>query len=60
MTTISELIKTALLFLVCGLLILIILGLIGVEIYVWVNYGGKPITEIPAWALWFMFSGGNK
>lgn len=35
-------------------------GLIGVEIYVWVTYGDAPITEIPAWALFFMFGGGNK
>ena len=32
---------------------------IGWTIYAFVKYGGKPITEIPSWALWFMF-GGNK
>ena len=33
----------------------LILSVIGVEIYVWIEYGSKPITEIPAWALWFMW-----
>ena len=32
---------------------------IGWTIYAFVKYGNQPITEIPSWALWFMF-GGNK
>lgn len=27
-----------------------------IEIYVWVNYGGLPASEIPGWVWWFMFS----
>lgn len=34
---------------------LILIGLISTSIYCWINYGGKPVSEIPAWALWFMF-----
>lgn len=59
-SSIKESIKCGLLILVCAILILAVLAFIGLEIYVWVTYGGKPVTEIPAWALWFMFSGGNK
>lgn len=25
------------------------------SIYAWVKYGNMPISEIPGWALWFMF-----
>ena len=39
--------------------ILIALSIIVLEVYVWITYGGKPITEIPSWALWFMFKGGS-
>lgn len=35
------------------LLWLLIIGLIGFGVYVMITYGGKPITEIPAWAAWF-------
>ena len=24
-------------------------------IYCWITYGGKPVKEIPFWALWFMW-----
>lgn len=49
-----------------GLLALIIMGLclllaiiaIVCSIAAVIMYGGKPVTEIPAWALMFMF--GNK
>lgn len=33
------------------------LSILGIEIYVWVKYAGMPTTEIPFWALWFMFRG---
>ena len=33
----------------------IVAAFIVLEIYVWLTYGGKPITEIPSWALWLMF-----
>lgn len=35
--------------------ILLIIGFIILEIYVWVKYGTKNITEIPAWALALLF-----
>lgn len=34
-------------------------GLIAAEICAWVLYGGKPIDEVPMWALIFMFGGGK-
>ncbi len=40
----------ALMFLVIILCIALIVG----WIYALVMYGGKPITEIPFWALWFL------
>lgn len=30
-----------------------IIGIIGFWVYVLITYGGKPITEIPAWAVLF-------
>ncbi len=41
------------------LVILIGLSILALEVYVWITYGGKPIGEIPSWALWFMFKGGS-
>ena len=35
--------------------VLVLAAFLGAEIYVWTEYGGKPITEIPAWALYFMW-----
>ena len=37
------------------LLALLSLICVGWTIYAFVKYGGKPIDEIPSWALWFMF-----
>lgn len=28
-------------------------------IYAFVKYWGKPVSEVPIWALWYMFSGGK-
>jgi len=42
-----------------GILVIFALICIGWSIYAFVKYGSKPIGEIPAWALWFMFKGGN-
>ena len=39
---------------------LIVLGTIATSITACVMYGDKPITEIPAWALLFMFRKGGK
>lgn len=35
------------------LIIAFILGVMGLGVYVLIKYGGKPINEIPAWAVWF-------
>ena len=35
------------------LLVLIIIAAIIFSIFVYANYGGKPITEIPSWAVPF-------
>lgn len=44
------------------MVVIVIVGIIamicvGWSIYAFVKYGDKPITEIPSWALWFMFGG---
>lgn len=40
--------------------IALLLTLIGFTIAAWVQYGNKPIDEIPMWALWLMWKrGGN-
>lgn len=36
---------------------LVVAGIIATTIYCLITYGGKPIQEIPGWALWFMFGG---
>lgn len=43
-----------------ALIVMIILGLIGIGfiVYVYATYGGKPVSEIPAWVLPF-FIGRN-
>lgn len=45
---------------IAGLFIAALLGLGVLEIYIWVKYGNMPISEIPAWVLFFMFGGGGK
>ena len=44
-------------WLIIGFIILVIISLacIGVSIYCFITYGGKPITEVPSWALPFIF-----
>lgn len=39
--------------LVKAILVLFIVGILCFGVYVLVTYGGKPITEIPAWAVPF-------
>ena len=38
---------------VMAILVLFIVAVLGFGVYVWVTYGGKPITEIPSWAVPF-------
>lgn len=40
--------------------VVLLLTLIGFTIAAWVQYGNKPIDEIPMWALWLMWKGGVK
>ena len=40
---------------ILSLLVVAVVGAIVMEIYVWIAYGGKPVEEIPKWALWLMF-----
>ena len=35
--------------------VLLILGLIGLEIYCWVTYGNDSISDTPNWVQWIMF-----
>lgn len=44
-------------YVVCGLLVI---GSFAMSITACVMYGDKPVTEIPAWALFFMFGKGGK
>ena len=36
-----------------AILVLFIVAVLGFGVYVLVKYGGKPITEIPSWAVPF-------
>ena len=42
--------------LLMALMWLIIIGVIGFGLYVLITYGGKPITEIPSWAVGFFLN----
>lgn len=44
-------------YVVCGLLVI---GSLAMSVTACAMYGDKPVTEIPAWALWFMFGRGGK
>ena len=52
----SDKLRTVIYYFVVISLCILLITFIGMEIYVWISYGGKPINEIPTWALWFMFS----
>lgn len=36
--------------------VLIALASVGFEIWVWITYWGKPVTEVPWWAWFFIFA----
>lgn len=38
---------------VYALIIALVVGVLVLSLYVLITYGGKPINEIPAWAVWF-------
>lgn len=47
-------------FLAAILIMLILLGCVATSFTACVMYGGKPVTEIPTWAILFMFGGRGK
>lgn len=55
MENVLETLKTIGMWVLIIVGILLILACIGIEIYVWVVYGGTTIDEIPMWALWLMW-----
>jgi len=55
MENVLEILKTIGMWLLIIVFILLTLAFIGLEIYAWVVYGGKPIDEIPMWILWLMW-----
>ena len=40
-----------------GTALLAIIGLVVLEIYVWITYANTPVSELPGWVLFFMFGG---
>ena len=52
---IKENIKNILIWLLFIISIIIIISLIIFDIYLWINYGNKPIDEIPLWVLYFLW-----
>ena len=44
------------LYILCGL---VVLFLIGLNIYAFIEYGNKPMSEVPAWIWWLWFGGKN-
>ena len=41
------------------IVIIILFAFLGLEVYTWIEYGGKPASEIPGWVWWLWFSGNN-
>ena len=38
------------------IIVAVLIALVATEIYVWTTYGNTPVSEVPAWALWFMLT----
>lgn len=38
-------------------LVLIVLVVIVIDVYAFIKYGNTPITEVPAWAYFFLMGG---
>lgn len=47
--------KYILFWIAIGLAITFVLINGGWSVYAFVKYGGKPLDQIPTWALWYMF-----
>ncbi len=52
---IKETMRTIFILLFIVFCVLVVVAFIGLETYLWINYGGKPIGEIPTWALYLMW-----
>lgn len=50
----KEIIKHIIFWVIIGILVAAMVAFVGMEIYAWLNYGDKPITEIPYWAILIM------
>lgn len=50
----NNIIKHIIFWVIIGILVAAMVAFIGMEIYAWVNYGDKPITEIPYWAVFII------
>ena len=46
--------------LVLLILVIVVIVVIVFTVIAWVQYGNKPIEEIPMWALWLMWNGRHK
>lgn len=53
----TDKIENIIIVLVSVIILSLLFAFVGIEIYVWVQYGNKPITEIPSWVLFFMLGG---
>ena len=51
----NKFLQIVIVFLSYILPILLVIGFITFEIVLWVQYGSKPIDEIPFWVLWFLW-----
>lgn len=43
-----------------ALVVLALVAAVVIWLYALINYGGKPITEIPSWAIPFIIGGGRR
>ena len=43
-----------------ALVVLAIVAAVALWLYALITYGGKPITEIPSWAIPFIIGGGRR
>lgn len=61
-TKLAEKLAETILVIILVLCILLTLSFIGLEVYILIRYSNTPISEVPAWAYWFMqrIGWGNK
>ena len=54
---IKEWIKAKLFYAFMIMVIVLAISAIVAYVYALIVYGGKPVSEVPTWALWLLFSG---